>query len=444
MKTKDKLKKERAESKFYNGPEIEFNINDLADSTFKKLLLHLDKITGSPTEFPLTALLASLAGTIGKKAYYGPDKHRIYLNIYALIIGPSSYMYKSTAIRNATLDLQQIQKMLHEKYSSEFEKWNLGDRKTPAPRKEYVILPVDATPEKVADILQTQQRGLTTFNEFAGWLKRLQGTHQLGAKELYTELYDNPESYSIARKTAEKDVHIETPVISIIGASTIEWLQDSLHNSDQASGFLARFIVSIRNRNDKPYVPISQMGNKTNSAPLFDTGEVFNRLYGLEETILYRTKDAEAILTAFEYELKGEQDSGKLQDNESSFVERLKAYTHKFAGIIALVNDRPTIQKQDAEDAVTIARYYRENVTRLLNSELLGNIYTRKQEKVFNMIKNAGKDGITQTKLLQNTKYGSKVITAICDELDEQERILIETIEGKTKPVKKYFIIEDN
>ena len=265
-KIKGKLKKERAESKFYNGPEIEFNINDLADSTFKSLLLELDKTAGSPSEYFLTALLASLAGTIGKKAYFGPDKYRIYLNIYALIIGPSSYMYKSTAIRNATSDLQQIQKMLHEKYSSEFEKWQESNQgnddkkktpKTPAPRKEYVILPVDATPEKVADILQTQQRGLTTFNEFAGWLKRLQGTHQLGAKELYTELYDNPESYSIARKTAEKDVHIETPVISIVGASTIEWLQDTLHKSDQASGFLARFIVSIRNRNDKPYVPVS-------------------------------------------------------------------------------------------------------------------------------------------------------------------------------------------
>jgi hypothetical protein len=443
MKTKDKLKKERAESKFYNGPEIEFNINDLAPSKFKDMLSYYDVTTHSPTEYLLTSLLVALSGVIGKRAFYGPEKTKIYLNIYALVIGPSGYMRKSTAMKRVMYDIEKKQKELNEKYSKEYDENESSTDKTKPPNKEYIRLPSDVTAEKLAEILATQQRGLIVLNEFAGWLKRLQSSYQLGAKELFTELYDVPESHNIARKTS-KDIYIEDPFISLIGASTIEWLQDSLHNSDQASGFLARFIVSIRNRNDKDYVPISQMGNKINSAPLFDTGEVFNRLYGLEETILHRTKDAEAILTAFEFELKDEQDSGKLEDNESSFVERLKYYTHKFAGIIALVNSRPTIQKEDAEDAVTIAKYYRENITRLLNSELLGNIYTRKQEKVFNMIKNAGKDGITQTKLLQNTKYGSKVITAICDELDEQERILIETIEGKTKPVKRYFIIEDN
>jgi len=443
MKTKDKLKKERAESKFYNGPEIEFNINDLAPSKFKDMLTYYDVSFHSPTEYLLTSLLVALSGVIGKRAFCGPEKAKIYLNIYAIVIGPSGYMHKSTAMDRVMKDIEKKQEELSEKYSKEYDENESSTDKKKLPTKEYIRLPSDMTPEKLAEILQTQQRGLIVLSEFAGWLKRLQSNYQLGAKELYTELYDVPESYNIARKTA-KDIHLKNPFISLIGASTIEWLQDSLHNSDQASGFLARFIVSIRNRNDKPYVPRAEMGNKIDSAPLFDTGEVFNRLYGLEETILYRTKDADAILTAFEYELKDEQDSGKLEDNEASFVERLKTYSHKFAGIIALVNGRPTIKKEDAEDAVTIAKYYRENITRLLNSELLGNIYTRKQEKVFNMIKNAGKAGITKTKLLQNTKYGSKVITAICDELDEQERILIETIEGKTKPVKRYFIIEDN
>jgi hypothetical protein len=428
-KIKDTLKKgkQRGQSIFYSSEEIEFNVNDLEDSTFKKLLLHYDVTTGSPTEYLLTALLVALSGTIGKKAYYGPPKHKIYLNINAVIIGPSSYMRKTTAVKSVTFDIEQIQKTLHENYSREFEKWKEGEKKIDAPRKEYIRLPSDITPEKLAEILQTQQRGLIIFNEFAGWLKRLQGAHQIGAKELFTELYDNPESYSVARKTAEKDIHIETPVISIIGATTREWLLDALHESDQASGFLARFIISIRNRNDKDYTTISNIPDRIDKEPDFQTATIFQRLYELGETVLYRTKEAEKILDEYELQLKDEQDSAKLQDNENSFIERLKYYTHKFAGIIALVNERNTVQAEDAKDAVTIAGYFRENISQLITNELNQTKYSKHENKVFEWINKAGSEGIAKSNLLIKTRIPGKFLDDILKNLLEQDRIKFKT-----------------
>jgi len=83
-----------------NDSEIKFDFNKLNDSTFKKILQYYDSISSSPTEYLMTGLLASLSGVIGKKVYFRITKSmKIYLNIWAVIIGKSSIMRKTTALK---------------------------------------------------------------------------------------------------------------------------------------------------------------------------------------------------------------------------------------------------------------------------------------------------------------------------------------------------------
>src|ERR1035437_8390941 len=237
--------------------EIIFDINKLNESNFKKMIRYYDSISSSPIEYLITGTFAALSGAIGKNAYLEiTDSLNIYLNIWGVIIGPSTIMRKTSAINICKKEIQRISDTEYNDYKSksfQYEKEAAEAKenkersfnKVPPVRK-YIIFPNDSTVESLSDILSYSNRGLIVHSEFGSLLTQLSRSYSGDSKQFLTAIYHVLDSWEVSRST-KKNTVLQRPYLSILGATTIDWVKENSLPSDLRTGFLARFLYSISN-----------------------------------------------------------------------------------------------------------------------------------------------------------------------------------------------------
>lgn len=426
--------------------EIRFELKKLNNSAFKSMLEYYDNLISSPTEYILTGMLTALSGAIGKKAYFQfRENFPLYLNIWSVIIGKSTIMKKTTVLNEVLKDIDDINICLFNDYKAKLETYEM-DKDVRGkkddnykPKREFIRFPDDTTVESLGEILSHQQRGILRASEFGGFLKRLNKGYAGDVKEFLTDIFDVPKTYEISR-IIRGNVLIERPYLSILGASTIEWFKDNINSSDLRAGFLARFIYSIRDTNEKPYIPFLKLENISHmSENKFDTRKVYDRLIQLPETQLKFTNDAKE--RHIKYDEDSHQELTSLNNEELSFKARLLAYSFKIAGIIALTNNRTNIEVQDVEDSILITEYYKKNVEKLLNEQLIYSEFQIKENKIYNMIEGSNNKEIKHSELLNRSNMDRHELALIIQTLEEKEKIRYEMRKTGKKPSKFYIAI---
>ena len=432
--------------------EIIFDINKLNESNFKKMIRYYDSISSSPIEYLITGTFAALSGAIGKNAYLEiTDSLNIYLNIWGVIIGPSTIMRKTSAINICKKEIQRISDTEYNDYKSksfQYEKEAAEAKenkersfnKVPPVRK-YIIFPNDSTVESLSDILSYSNRGLIVHSEFGSLLTQLNRSYSGDSKQFLTAIYDVLDSWEVSRST-KKNTVLQRPYLSILGATTIDWVKENSLPSDLRTGFLARFIYSIRNRPDinKGIIPILRLKELTSRSEYYiDIREIYDYLCSFETPIILDL-EPEALELHCNYDLDSYYEMLQgMGENEVSFKARLVIYCLKFAGLIALSDKRTIISLNDMQDAIQLTDYYKRNVERLLNSELNQTEYSRSEGKIFNIIeKHGGK--IQHSDLLKLSNMKKKDLDEIISNLTEKDKI--ETLSERTnnKPAKYYKI----
>lgn len=430
----DSTKVEIKEINKHKDNEIRFDVNLLNESVFKRMLLYYDSISQSPLEYLLTGTLASLSGAVGKNVYFKiTDSMFIHLNVWAVLIGRSTVMRKTSALNLVKEDLQRIEsknysdfKKCYDSYLRELEAaTNKKERaEIQKPIRKYYLLPQDSTIESLSDILSHSDRGLLTHSEFGSFLLQLNRGYSADAKQFLTTLFDVPDVYEVSRVTKENTL-LERPYISILGASTIDWIKENSSESDLRSGFFARFIYSIRNIPDKQFIPLLKLRELTKQSEHYiNTREIYNHL-----TTQNEIRELEITKEAADFHIQYDLESYKellnsVNENELSFKARLLVYSLKFAGLISLSEKRTVITLNDMRDAVVIAEYYKRNVESLLNKELVDNDFEIKEQKIIQIIKR-NDNNILRSTLLNNFKGKAKDLDEILENLKEKEMIEI-------------------
>jgi len=211
----------------------------------------VDKTEANP-DFVAVSLLTAFGATIGNKAKLRTGKG-IYPNLYTCLIAPSTFLRKTTAIAYAT---EALRKISNRKKSVYIEKLKTKKEDEETPKDTGNILPDDFSPEALLEKLEDKPDGLIIVPEIATLLSRMESSYGTGLKEMLTTLYDTPEEYSKTLKG--KSVSIKNPAPSILAASTLQWLQNRLKDSDLLSGFLGRFLWVYKH--DYPKKPIAIPG----------------------------------------------------------------------------------------------------------------------------------------------------------------------------------------
>jgi hypothetical protein len=428
-----------------NFPDINFDLNDLHDSKFKNMVTFYNNNCNSPLEYIITGLLCSLSGATGKYAYFNiSDSIRIFLNIWAVMIGKSTIMKKSTAINETTFELSRLNYEFERLWNIEAQKYKSdkkGKKNELIPPRKYIILPSDSTVESLTEILSYSDRGLMTYGEFGAFLRRMSRKYNGDIKQFLTEIFDVPASYEASRVSSGSKL-LYRPFISMIGASTMEWIRDNSEYNDLKSGFFARFLFTIKNTNEKPYIPILEVPGRItarDNAP--HIYEYFKNLCNMNTPIILEVeKKAKDIHV--DYDLREYNELLRSNDpNELSFKARLLIYSLKIAGIIAMTNGRTIINVNDIEDAIQLAEYYKKNIEQMLSLSAQNLEISDKEQKFLRIIRSRGGE-ISHSELLRYTHEEIKSFNMIIDTLLQKEMIeMILTQKDGYRQQKNYRLL---
>lgn len=434
--------------------EILLDWNLLNESNFKKMLRYHSSVVNAPTEFLTTNLLAAISGAAGKHFYFRiTDSFNIYLNVWSCIVAPSSILRKTTSINEITKDVKRISIKNYNDFKKELDEYNSElnaseNKKTfnkPKPIRKYLVFPEDSTLEKFGEILSTSERGMFIYSELATFLSQLERGYSSDAKSTLTAMYDVPISFEISRMTRE-NILIERPFFSLAAATTIDWLISHSSKEDLRTGFFQRFIFSIRNKpnEDSKNIPLLELKNLTSRSEFyFDSRSIYDWLISFKEpTELVLTEAARKIHIEYDNDNYKEMLNYN-NESELSFSSRLLIYCLKFSGLIALSDKRFEITQEDMKDAVLLTEYYKLNMKKLLNQEIIKTEFTRNEEKILGLLKSKGNE-MQRSHLLRHSHLTKKEFDDLIINLESKE--LIESFQrkaaGKSKASLFYRIKE--
>jgi hypothetical protein len=352
-------------------------------------------------------------------------------------------MKKSTAVNLASYEVNKLNTEFYEKWKkeiAEFERQNENNKSLKPPKRNYFKFPEDSTIESLSVILEYSRRGILITNEFGGFLKRLNRSYNGDSKQFLTDIFDVPYSYEISRVTKENKL-IQRPFLSILGASTMEWFKSNSEYNDIKSGFFARFLFSIKNKNEKPYRALLELDKiENNSSYFFDASELFRKLSLIDQNLIMKI-DNKAKQAHIDYDI-GSYKELLYSDNpnELSFKARLMIYSLKIAGTIALTDNRDTVYLKDINDAIVITEYFNKNIGILLNITSKNLEFADKEEKILKIMMNNG-GRIRHSELLKNSHEDLKGFNSIIDSLVQKEKIDIINERSNKNRITKYYQI---
>jgi len=160
--------------------------------------------------------MVMLGACLGRKVWIDHDIHMVRPMLNFLMIGPSG-TGKSTAVKIA----KKLLGTLPENDRPQFFEGG-------------------ATKEKLHKDLVHQPKAILFASELAAFFSREKYKESL--IPYVTQLLDYEDVIEI-RTVKDNVVRVDDPSVSIIGGSTVEWLQEQLPDSAVTGGFLARFLI---------------------------------------------------------------------------------------------------------------------------------------------------------------------------------------------------------
>jgi hypothetical protein len=178
------------------------------------------KLTDAPALFHVAGGLVATAGAVGSNvSWQGGGRRENWPNLFVLLVAQSGMMRKSTTLELALDMLSTVQ--------------------------PGIILPNEFSPERFVQALSSRPTSVMKESEFASLLQRMQQGYMAPLKAKLTDLYDCQQEYvrEIRGENGYQQIRVPRPALSILAASTLDWLVESLTETDMRSGFMPRFLL---------------------------------------------------------------------------------------------------------------------------------------------------------------------------------------------------------
>jgi len=368
-----------------------------------------DMEIGTPYEFNVFVALTVLSTVINKKIKLPFGNSYIMPNMWTVLVAPSSFMKKNVSIN--------IGVQLLRKYN------------------QSLFLSRVFTQEGLLDQLNSTPSGLIVFDEFGSFLSSTDKVYMSGVKETLTDLFDYHAVYT--KRLAKAEYNIPEPCISMLSASTLDWLVEKLKDSDLRGGFLPRFVfVNLTVRDFKfPDIIFPRVPDGKLEADLLDK---LMRIGAITGNMCFSNQAkvvigdwwkglSKVLATFFDKELA------------LSFFQRLLVYAWKLC-LILQVSEEGTLEISEitAKKTVKILNFLIESVREIIQEDFSPTEIIKKKNKLLRLIKS--NPGITHSDLLRNSHLLKMQFAQIIETLTEERSIYYreESSEGG-RIVKKYY-----
>lgn len=260
---------------------------------------------------------------------------------------------------------------------------------------------------------------LFLIDEFGMYLKQLMATttgYQADIISTLMEVFTSSTGYYYPLdRAAQEDERfsIDQPCLSVLGSSTPDTFWEGLNSGKIRDGSMNRFLIfqTPDKRPERHRPPILDKFPKSliDQALTFRDTPISSKrgnvvpVHGHPEPITLNYSD-EAFI-CFE---NLEDECTKMIDARtvtSSMWVRVTEYAKKIALIIAVGDEKSSIELEHAQYGCELVRFLTEQAIVSINQNLSDNQNERLSKKVERIIRDSGKGGITSTVLTQRTRY---------------------------------------
>jgi hypothetical protein len=411
----------------------------------KKYLAIATKITDAQPGALITAWLPVVACNIGNRVFIANNSGRIYCNIWAAIIGPSSISRKTTAIKLATKTIYEHEKTLADADVKEYNKKTLKLS--------------DVTMAKMMSLLSINPVRLFCQNELSAWLALMNKQYNSGMKQAVTDLYDGVDK---TISNMERTERIVKPAFSVVAASTEGWLYSSLKDTaEQGSGFLQRFLFYVVRNVNIDNIDLSYREGAEESKELQGYDGIFSifrsipghyRLGLSQAAIDYRT---EAFQKFFKQTFAMKNDALM-----SYFTRIFDGYWFKFCIMFTLFEhiselkdaiantqcrnffESIKVSEETAIQAFELCEFYFQNTIPFMNileeaDKLSG------ERKIVEALCNEFKGKATHSQLMNRVRMGKREFNDNIQTLMERGGLTVDIDTASRKPAKSYRLAQD-
>jgi len=309
-------------------------------------------------------------------------------------------------------------------------------------------LPDKSSWEACLDRIEKCGGGIWLLSEFGAWLSGLERTYNQGFKQTITELYDVPDTYEESTRTHGTRI-LTKPFISISGVSTIQFLSGLLSKEDASTGFLARFLLFRPPAKNTVPDALPETTEKEEDLESYNLlQEIYRQLSYMTVPLEYRLSDQSKRLFN-EYHRSMYDRFYKMTDAErfwmEPFIKRLGPSALKIAMVsqFLIQSEQDVIDEHAMMSGISLASYSEICTRFLFRRELGESEFQRKARCVKEYIAKRGgvvkKGALFASHILDG---GTKEYTNMCESLEARGEILIETLEGKSRPNSKITLVD--
>jgi hypothetical protein len=344
--------------------------------------------TDAPEVFHVFGGLSALSVMVGRNVYLPFGDDNIYPNTWIVLVAKSSFFHKSTALRIP----QRLVRACNEKR----------------------ILPDEFSPEALFGGLQSNPIGLFIWSEMKSALDYLNRSYMVGTKEFLTDIYDCPPVRT--RVLKEKPIAIHEPALSILAATTVDWLMSGIKGGDIGGGFTARFVFVPAMAKTRD-IALPEPTDKVAQNKLVQRLQACSNVKGMVDISKVRRMYEDWYYANME-ELKSDPQAEMM----ASFFTRLTIYTLKFAMLLELSKTLDVvISEETMKQAIAITEYLKESFRYLIAREFHTTREGRELEKVYRLIES--KPGSTYRDLLQRSHMQAKTFQPLLQTLVQSGRV---------------------
>ncbi len=364
----------------------------------------ISRVTDAPKIFILFSGIALLSGVLNKFYFMYPD--RTQLNLYILLLAPSTYYRKTTIIEIAGRYLNDINPSLQ--------------------------LPESFTTEALYEILKKYPRGLISWRELIQIKEfQMKSEYNKGLPAFLTDLYDYKQNWKRWTK-GDGEITLEEPaIISILAGGITGWFVKNLSELDFQGGLWTRFLFVPVPEEERTFrLPGREVTNPALTGPLKELDNLEAKEINLSKILPLMEKWGAKHQTQ-----SLNLNSGLLQAQ----YQRLEVMLLKLAALLQLSHDQSTIVLPESfNEAVKVIEYIKQLLPTFFEEEIQFTSFNQAKGRVKKLIKKKGK--IMRRDLLQGGNVSANIANEVTIQLEEEGDIMIEefTPDGGGKKGKMY------
>lgn len=400
-----------------------------------------------PVIYHVASALVMAGHLLNRKVSLRYGQSEILPNIWAGILGESSVSHKSYAIGATKKLLQEAgygKATITDGFTFEGLLQSIGGKYPPPDPDEPGDIDADNIWERCheREVAATDNKenylqgvGLFHLDEISTWLSLLSSNQNISAKSTITSWYDCPREFK--KQTASQGFYfVYRPCISILGASTPDWLFENTKASDLTGGFLPRWMFFPAGKKDY-ILSVPDGGDDSLRDSLVDQIKAMIRLHS-HETFDH---NATSYLTYHKWRVAIEVEATNRGDGVVlSWINRLGIYALKVAMIFQASLGGGDITVATMNLATSLVDHILDRLREVLKDATF-NPQAAIRAKVLKYVKkHAGTKGVIHSQVLRDLNISAREITDATETLEQAESIRIVEHTGKNnRKAKTYF-----